>query len=125
MMERHDSAIRVMKGKRPILRVLVDTVIRCSAALCSFVICYARGNSGMYIMAGQLSPIISIAFCMVFIRIAANKHTQYLSTVCGGTTETGDETRSKILCSLCTLYSGQNDFWADRDSSEVAIHLSV
>lgn len=94
--ERKVSAVRVTKRKIPLLRVFVDAAILYSVALCSFiVIIYAYSSAVFYVMGdmvitllitcllskiltsiNQLIPIISIAFYMVFIRIAISKHTQ-------------------------------------------------
>ncbi|KAG1721867.1 hypothetical protein EDD22DRAFT_974660 [Suillus occidentalis] len=75
--ERKVSAVRVTKRKIPLLRVFVDAAILYSVALCSFiVIIYAYSSAVFYVMGDMLIPIISIAFYMVFIRIAISKHTQ-------------------------------------------------
>ncbi|KIK36779.1 hypothetical protein CY34DRAFT_810997 [Suillus luteus UH-Slu-Lm8-n1] len=75
--ERKVSALRVTKRKIPLLRVFVDAAILYSVALCSFiVIIYAYSSAVFYVMGDMLIPIISIAFYMVFIRIAISKHTQ-------------------------------------------------
>ncbi|KAG1842251.1 hypothetical protein DFJ58DRAFT_732108 [Suillus subalutaceus] len=70
MIERKVSAIRTTKRKVPILRVLVDAAVLYSAALGSSIIV----------------PIVSIAFYMVFIRIATSQN--YRSAAYRGTTET-------------------------------------
>ncbi|KAG1859835.1 hypothetical protein F4604DRAFT_1930571 [Suillus subluteus] len=75
--ERKVSAIRVTKGKMPILRVLVDAAILYSTALCPFIIIYfAYSPLVLFTMGDMLIPIISITFYMVFIRIAISKYTQ-------------------------------------------------
>ncbi|KAG2067019.1 hypothetical protein BDR04DRAFT_1105898, partial [Suillus decipiens] len=86
--ERQVSGIRASKGKLPLLRVFVDAAILYSAALCSSIICFALSNNGLYVMADLHVPVISIAFYMVFIRIASSQHSQdYISTVLRGTSE--------------------------------------
>lgn len=86
--ERQVSEIRASKGKLPLLRVLVDAAVLYSAALCSSIICFVLSNNGLYVMADLNVPIISIAFYMVFIRIASSQHSQnYISTVLRGTSE--------------------------------------
>lgn len=89
MSERKVSAICTTKRKVPILRVLIDAAVLYSAALGSSIICFALWNDGLYVMGDLIVPIVSIAFYMVFIRIAISQNNQnYLSTVRGGTTET-------------------------------------
>ncbi|KAG2337611.1 hypothetical protein BDR05DRAFT_970030 [Suillus weaverae] len=87
--ERKVSTIRTRKGIMPILHVLVDAAVLYSAFNCSAIICFARSNNGIYVIGDLINPIISIAFYMVFIRIAINQNTQeFFSIVCVGTGET-------------------------------------
>lgn len=87
--ERRVSTVRTRKGIMPILRVLVDAAILYFVSNCSAIICFARSNNGLYVIGDMINPTISIAFYMVFIRIAINKDTQeFISTVCVGTGET-------------------------------------
>ncbi|KAG1767856.1 hypothetical protein EV702DRAFT_979809 [Suillus placidus] len=86
MIERKISTVRATKGKIiPILRVLIDAAILYSAALCSSIICLALSNGGLYVMGDLIIPTISIAFYMVFIRIALNQNNQDYASA--GTTE--------------------------------------
>ncbi|KAG2110696.1 hypothetical protein DEU56DRAFT_749797 [Suillus clintonianus] len=96
MVERRVSAIRVTKGNMPILRVFIDAAIMYSAALCSSLICFALANDGLYVIGDVINPIISIAFYMVFIRVATSRNDKnYISTVGGGTTETERSTSQR------------------------------
>ncbi|KAG1831966.1 hypothetical protein DFJ58DRAFT_823474 [Suillus subalutaceus] len=89
MNERKVSAIRTTKRKVPILRILIDAAVLYSAALGSSIICFSLWNDGIYVTGDLTVPIVSIAFYMVFIRIATNQNRQhYLSTVCRSVTET-------------------------------------
>ncbi|KAG2151537.1 hypothetical protein DEU56DRAFT_727923 [Suillus clintonianus] len=76
MIERKVSAVRVTKGKMPILRVLIDAAILYFVALCTSIICFALSNIGLYVMGDLIIPTISIAFYMVFIRIAISQNNQ-------------------------------------------------
>ncbi|KAG2141103.1 hypothetical protein DEU56DRAFT_283837 [Suillus clintonianus] len=106
--ERKVSTVRVTKRKIPILRVLVDAAILYSVALC-LVIAVLAFLPGISIFMGELLvPIISIAFYMVFIRIAINKHTQD-----GGTSETNRRTPFQLRMQHSQTGYRQNDmsFW--------------
>jgi hypothetical protein len=87
--ERNVSRIRATRGRTPLLRVLVDAAILYSASSCSSIICFTLSNNGLYAMADLNVPIISIAFYMVFIRLASSQHinADYISTVLGRTGE--------------------------------------
>ncbi|KIK47329.1 hypothetical protein CY34DRAFT_264838 [Suillus luteus UH-Slu-Lm8-n1] len=86
--ERSVAAIRSTKGKMPIIWVLVDAALLYSMALCSSLICFARSNNGLFVIGDMIVIIISIAFYMVFIRLAISKSTQdHLSTLRGGPSE--------------------------------------
>ncbi|KAG1738233.1 hypothetical protein EDB19DRAFT_1829210 [Suillus lakei] len=72
--ERKISAARAAKGTMmPIVRVLVDAAALYSAALFSVLIPFICSNNGQYIVSDMITPIISIAFYMVFIRITINR----------------------------------------------------
>ncbi|KAG1859834.1 hypothetical protein F4604DRAFT_1153516 [Suillus subluteus] len=89
MNERKVSAIRTTKHKVPILRILIDAAVLYSAALGSSIICFSLWNDGIYVTGDLTVPIVSIAFYMVFIRIATNQNRQHdLSTVCRSVTGT-------------------------------------
>ncbi|KAG1783917.1 hypothetical protein EV702DRAFT_1056252 [Suillus placidus] len=122
--ERKVSAIRITKGKMPILRVLIDAAILYSVALCSSLICFALSNDGLYVIGDVINPIISIAFYMVFIRIAIRQNnTDYVSTVIGGTAET--ERSASQQHPLKNIYK-QNDIPFLVDSPKlVGTHLVV
>ncbi|KAG2754599.1 hypothetical protein P692DRAFT_20719436 [Suillus brevipes Sb2] len=86
--ERSVAAIRSTKGKMPIIWVLVDATLLYSTALCSSLICFARLNNGLFVIGDMIVIIISVAFFMVFIRLAVSKSTQdHLSTLRGGASE--------------------------------------
>lgn len=110
MSERKVSGIRATKGKMPLLRVLTDAAILYSAALCSSIICFVLSNNGLYVMADLNVPIISIAFYMVFIRLASSQHNQsYISTVLGRTSEIERRNSQQYpMQSLRSIYM-QND----------------
>ncbi|KAG1724550.1 hypothetical protein EDB19DRAFT_1949649 [Suillus lakei] len=74
--ERKISATRATKGTMVhIMRVLADAAVLYSAALFSVLIPFIRSNNGQYIVSDMITPIISIAFYMVFIRITINNTT--------------------------------------------------
>ncbi|KAG2141102.1 hypothetical protein DEU56DRAFT_941381 [Suillus clintonianus] len=107
--ERKVSTVRVTKRKIGILRVLVDAAILYSVALCPFITLFASSTPTVfYVMGDLLVPIISIAFYMVFIRIAISKHTPDRGT-------SGTERITTIQFRIPPLQSGfrQNDmsFW--------------
>ncbi|KAG2130168.1 uncharacterized protein EDB93DRAFT_1264221 [Suillus bovinus] len=58
----------------PIVHVLMDAAILYSMALIAASICFLCSNNGVYVMVDMVTPIISIAFYMVLIRIAINRH---------------------------------------------------
>ncbi|KAG1827778.1 hypothetical protein EV424DRAFT_596629 [Suillus variegatus] len=89
--ERSVSTIRTRRGIRPIVRVLVDAAALYSATTFSAIICFALSNNGTYVIGDLINPIISIAFYMVFIRIAINKDTQKFLSAVPGTVETDRE----------------------------------
>ncbi|KAG1881832.1 hypothetical protein C8R48DRAFT_17159 [Suillus tomentosus] len=79
------AAFRSTKGRMPIVWVLVDAALLCSAMLCALLICFGRSNNGVFVIGDMLVVIISIAFYMVFIRFAISKSTQdFPSTLRGG-----------------------------------------
>ncbi|KAG1842252.1 hypothetical protein DFJ58DRAFT_666040 [Suillus subalutaceus] len=87
--EREASTIRTRKGIMPIVRILVDAAVLYSVPNCAGIICLALSNNGLAVIGDLINPVISIAFYMVFIRIAINKDIQeFLSTVCVGRGET-------------------------------------
>ncbi|KAG2066992.1 hypothetical protein BDR04DRAFT_1214926 [Suillus decipiens] len=87
--ERKVSAVCTTRRKVPILRVLIDAAVLYSAALGSSIICFSLWNDGLYVMGDLIVPIVSIAFYMVFIRIATSQNNQHhLSNLSGGATET-------------------------------------
>ncbi|KAG2140178.1 hypothetical protein DEU56DRAFT_296983 [Suillus clintonianus] len=123
-LERKVSAIRTTKGRMPLLRVLVDAAILYSATLCSSLICFALSNNGLYIMAYLNVPIISIAFYMVFIRIASNQHIQD-SIVFGAPSEVErGNSQQYPMQPLHGIYI-QNDVSFLGDSPKVPIHTLV
>jgi len=89
--ERNVSTVRTRRGIRPIVRVLVDAAALYSATTFSAIICFALSNNGTYVIGDLINPIISIAFYMVFIRIAINKDTQKFLSAVPGTVETDRE----------------------------------
>ncbi|KAG2144678.1 uncharacterized protein EDB93DRAFT_530025 [Suillus bovinus] len=89
--ERNVASIRAMKTTTTsILRVVVDTAILYSIALFCTLIVAVRSNNGSHVMINMLTPIISIIFYIVIIRIAMSKDTHdHILTVCHGS---GSET---------------------------------
>ncbi|KAG1736527.1 hypothetical protein EDB19DRAFT_1896031 [Suillus lakei] len=84
--ERNLSAIRASTSGTltHIVRVLVDAALVYSAALLSMLICFIRSNNGQYVIADMITPIISIAFYTVLIRIAIGNTTfDYPLTISG------------------------------------------
>ncbi|KAG0708549.1 hypothetical protein DFH29DRAFT_843062 [Suillus ampliporus] len=76
MIEQNVSAMRATKGTMlHILRVLVDAAMLYSVVLITTLICFVCSNNAQYIMLDMLMPVISIAFCMVLVRVTINKHT--------------------------------------------------
>ncbi|KAG2029202.1 hypothetical protein BDR03DRAFT_1018752 [Suillus americanus] len=92
--ERNVSTVRAMKvTTTSILRVVIDAAILYSIALLCALISSVCSNNGAFVMIGILTPIISIVFYMVIIRIAMGRNTDgHILTVGGGsTTETDRE----------------------------------
>ncbi|KAG1812894.1 uncharacterized protein BJ212DRAFT_1276239 [Suillus subaureus] len=76
MTERRVSANRATNGTMmPIVHVLIDAAIIYSAALFTILICFVCANNAQFIMLDMIMPIISIAFCMVLIRLTPRKIT--------------------------------------------------
>ncbi|KAG1896979.1 uncharacterized protein F5891DRAFT_562507 [Suillus fuscotomentosus] len=71
----------------PIIHALVDAAVLYSVTLIAAFICFICSSNGDFVMMDLVMPIISIAFYMVLIRIAINRHRSYLPTV-GAITET-------------------------------------
>ncbi|KAG2051774.1 hypothetical protein BDR06DRAFT_997954 [Suillus hirtellus] len=71
----------------PIIHALVDTAVLYSVTLITAFICFICSSNGDFVMMDLVMPIISIAFYMVLIRIAINRHRSHLPTV-GTITET-------------------------------------
>ncbi|KAG0706681.1 hypothetical protein DFH29DRAFT_137578 [Suillus ampliporus] len=84
--ERNVSAIRTTKiTTTSILRIIMDAAILYSIVLLIALVGCLRSNNGSSVVIDMLTPIISIAFYMVIIRIEIGKHTHnQLSTVRGG-----------------------------------------
>ncbi|KAG2106931.1 uncharacterized protein F5147DRAFT_636937 [Suillus discolor] len=82
--ERNVSGAYATKNNMPILRVLVDAALLYSAAFCASLVCFAISNNGFYVLGDLIVPIISIAFYMVFIRVAISKkiHECLSATLC-------------------------------------------
>ncbi|KAG2132950.1 hypothetical protein DEU56DRAFT_421937 [Suillus clintonianus] len=84
--ERNLSAIRASTSGTlmHIVRVLVDAALLYSAALLPMLICFIRSNNAQYVIADMMTPIISVTFYMVLIRIAIGNITyDYPPTICG------------------------------------------
>ncbi|KAG2129193.1 uncharacterized protein EDB93DRAFT_1267015 [Suillus bovinus] len=91
MIERDVSTMRSRKNTMmPIVRVLVDSAILYSMALLTALIIYTRSNNGQLVIQEMLTPIISIAFYMVLIRVAVNRKHSHLSTIGPGMTDATD-----------------------------------
>ncbi|KAG1804471.1 hypothetical protein EV424DRAFT_1432111 [Suillus variegatus] len=82
--ERNVSGAYAAKNNMPILRVLVDAALLYSTVLCASLVCFALSNNGFYVLGDLIVPIISIAFYMVFIRVAISKkiHECLSATLC-------------------------------------------
>ncbi|KAG2337626.1 hypothetical protein BDR05DRAFT_894907 [Suillus weaverae] len=124
MSERKVSRIRTTKGKMSLLRVLVDAAILYSAALCSSIMCFVLSNNGLYVMADLNIPIISIAFYMVFIRIAHSQQNQdYVTTVPRGTSEIIEQRNSQQypMRSLDDIYRQYDSPLADTPKAHTLV----
>ncbi|KAH7906431.1 hypothetical protein BJ138DRAFT_635681 [Hygrophoropsis aurantiaca] len=58
----------------PIVRVLMDAAILYSVTLFTALVCFVCGNNGQYVVLDMITPIISIAFYMVLIRVGISKN---------------------------------------------------
>ncbi|KAG2138007.1 hypothetical protein DEU56DRAFT_736531 [Suillus clintonianus] len=124
VIDRKVSAIRTTKGRMPLLRVLIDAAILYSATLCSSLICFALSNNGLYIMAYLNVPIISIAFYMVFIRVASSQHNQN-SNVLGASSEIERRNSRQYPMQPFNGIYVQDDISFLGDSPKVPIHTLV
>ncbi|KIJ62366.1 hypothetical protein HYDPIDRAFT_176509 [Hydnomerulius pinastri MD-312] len=96
MIDRRISGMRSSRSKTmPVLRVLMDAAILYSVALFTALMCFVSSNNGQYVVLDMITPIISIAFYMVLIRVAVAKtsHSQpsgsaYSTTLRSGTIPT-------------------------------------
>ncbi|KAI9567152.1 hypothetical protein HD554DRAFT_2322831 [Boletus coccyginus] len=70
--ERNVASVRVSAKSTmtPVLRIVIDAVLLYSATLFTALICFANANNGLYVVLDMTTPIISIAFYMVLIRVA-------------------------------------------------------
>ncbi|KAH7904415.1 hypothetical protein BJ138DRAFT_914059 [Hygrophoropsis aurantiaca] len=84
--DRHVGTLRATRNTAiPIVRVLVDSAILYSAALFTALVCFVCTNNGQFVVADMITPIISIAFYMVLIRVGISKNLRvYASTVRSG-----------------------------------------
>ncbi|KAG1773169.1 hypothetical protein EDD22DRAFT_767721 [Suillus occidentalis] len=98
--ERSVAAIRFTKGRIPIIWVLVDAALLHSTAFCSSLICFARSNNGLFVIGDMIVIIISIAFYMVFIRLAIRTTSRLCA---GGQARWNEESPCNFLLSLCRL----------------------
>ncbi|KAG2142380.1 hypothetical protein DEU56DRAFT_911083 [Suillus clintonianus] len=74
MIEKKISVTRATKGNlMPIVRVLLDAAVLYTVVLFIALICYLLSNNGEEPALEMITPIISIAFYMVLIRIAINR----------------------------------------------------
>ncbi|KAG2142358.1 hypothetical protein DEU56DRAFT_793714 [Suillus clintonianus] len=74
MIERNVSATRTTKGNiMPIVRVLLDAAVLYTVVLFIALICFLLSNNGEEPAVDLITPIISITFYMVLIRIAINR----------------------------------------------------
>ncbi|KAG1781965.1 hypothetical protein EV702DRAFT_961192 [Suillus placidus] len=124
--ERNVSGAYTTKNTMPILRVLVDAALLYSAALCASLACFALSNNGFYVIGDLIVPIISIAFYMVFIRVAISKNIQEClsATVCGGTNES--DRRISSRCPVQPSTQKKDDILLiDRDSLKMNATLST
>ncbi|KAG2142365.1 hypothetical protein DEU56DRAFT_260171 [Suillus clintonianus] len=82
MIESKVSAARATKGTMmPIVRVLLDAAVLYTVVLLIALICYLLSNNGMEPAVDMITPIISIAFYMILIRIAIkNQNRTHTST---------------------------------------------
>ncbi|KAG2129194.1 uncharacterized protein EDB93DRAFT_1332341 [Suillus bovinus] len=91
MIEHDVSTVRAKKNTMmPIVRVLVDSAALYSVVLLTSLITYARSNNGQLVIYEMVTPIISITFYMVLIRIAINRKHSQLSTIGPGMTDATD-----------------------------------
>ncbi|KAF8191474.1 hypothetical protein K438DRAFT_1906985 [Mycena galopus ATCC 62051] len=58
----------------PALLIVVDAGALYSASLCAALICFALQSNGLYVILDMITPIISIAFYMVILRIGIARH---------------------------------------------------
>ncbi|KAH7928964.1 hypothetical protein BV22DRAFT_1029977 [Leucogyrophana mollusca] len=84
--DRHVATLRATRNTVvPVVRVLVDSAVLYSAALFTALVCFVCGNNGQFVVADMITPIISIAFYMVLIRVGISKNLRvYASTVRSG-----------------------------------------
>ncbi|KAG2159562.1 uncharacterized protein EDB93DRAFT_1116330 [Suillus bovinus] len=91
MIERNVSTVRARKNNMmPIVRVLVDSAVLYPVALLIALITNALSNNGQFVIYEMVTPIISIAFYMVLIRVAINRKHSHLSTIGPGMTDSTD-----------------------------------
>ncbi|KAG2122953.1 uncharacterized protein EDB93DRAFT_1244343 [Suillus bovinus] len=138
--ERAVSGVRVGKNNMmPIARLLVDSAVLYSVALLIALITNALSNDGQLVIQEMLTPIISITFYMILIRVVINRKHSHLSTMGPGMTNATDTGtlqrypmrplqfyRSKFTRSNLTLQRlgedlpKQNDVGARKHSQAVA-----
>ncbi|KAH7920719.1 hypothetical protein BV22DRAFT_780533 [Leucogyrophana mollusca] len=80
--DRHVATLRATRNTViPIVRVLVDSAILYSAALFAALICFVCSNNGQFVVQDMLTPIISIAFYMVLIRVGISKNLRVYASI--------------------------------------------
>ncbi|KAG1896574.1 uncharacterized protein F5891DRAFT_1192923 [Suillus fuscotomentosus] len=125
-MECDVSALRATKSSSmmPIVRVLADSAILYSVTLLSALICFVEANNGQYVVVDMITPIISITFYMIIIRIAMKKTTPSHSSL--STIRMADEIaretqqRYNVKCTPVEVHITQITHQDDNDACKPA-----
>ncbi|KAG1847097.1 hypothetical protein C8R48DRAFT_615912 [Suillus tomentosus] len=125
-MECDVSALRATKSSSmmPIVHVLADSAILYSVTLLSALVCFVEANNGQYVVVDMITPIISITFYMIIIRIAMKKTTPSHSSL--STIRMADEIaretqqRYNVKCTPVEVHITQITHQDDNDTCKPA-----
>ncbi|KAI9573135.1 hypothetical protein HD554DRAFT_1145995 [Boletus coccyginus] len=117
-MNKRLSASHRRSQLRPILHILVDAGLIYSLTLLVALICFVSQSNGQFVMLDLVTPIISITFYMVIIRVGLASRTNRISNIPRGNTSTDDdpgsaERRRRTQVHVMTLTESKVDHGQD------------
>ncbi|KAJ7483271.1 hypothetical protein FB451DRAFT_1029421 [Mycena latifolia] len=78
MIDRNVHGSRVGRGlTKPVLMVIIDAGALYSFTLLAALVCFVSKSNGQYVVLDMVTPIISIAFYMVILRVGIAQNTRF------------------------------------------------